>query len=168
MINWMYFPRNKRIDDKSAEVVGVLESIKDQIDSTTHELVSDQVLAVVRPGLESIGFEVEKGKKKDEKIHIPVLYGMNGKTDLAFDADAYNQACRYVVEVEAGRAVDNYQFLKDFFEVCSMNEADYLCIAVRNMCRGSNDFGKVCAFFDSLYTANRLGVPLKGILIIGY
>ena len=58
MINWMYFPRNKRIDDKSAEVVKVLESIKDQIDSATHELISDQVLAVVRPGLESIGFEV--------------------------------------------------------------------------------------------------------------
>ena len=41
MVNWMYFPRNKRIDDKSAEVVKVLESIKDQIDSTTHELISD-------------------------------------------------------------------------------------------------------------------------------
>jgi hypothetical protein len=168
MINWMYFPRNKRIDGKSSEIISVFDGVKDQIDSTAKDLISDQVLAIVRPGLESIGFKVEKGKKKDEKIHIPVLYGMNGRTDLAFDADAYSQADRYVVEVEAGRAVTNYQFLKDFFEVCSMNEADYLCIAVRNIYRGSDDFQKVCSFFDSLYTANRLGVPLKGILIIGY
>jgi hypothetical protein len=39
---------------------------------------------------------------------------------------------RYVVEVEAGRGVVNYQFLKDFFEACTMVGVEKLCIAVRN------------------------------------
>lgn len=53
-----------------------------------------------------------------------------------------------------------------------MSDVDYLCIAFRNIYRKSNDFNKVSDFFffffDGFYTSNRISIPLKGVLIIGY
>jgi hypothetical protein len=72
------------------------------------------------------------------------------------------------LEVEAGRGVTNYQFLKDLFQACMMYEANYLVIAIRNVYRKSQDFDRVVAFYNTLYASNRLSLPLKGILIIGY
>ena len=77
-----------------------------------------------------------------------------------------------VIEVEAGKALTNHQFLKDLFEACMMNEADYLVIAVRNIyatkLSASKDFEKIEQFFDTLYQSERLQLPLSGILLIGY
>ena len=67
------------------------------------------------------------------------------------------------MEIEAGRAVVNYQFLRDIFQACVMHDIEKLVIAVRN-----DDFETVINFLDTLYTSNRLNLPLKGILIIGY
>jgi len=86
----------------------------------------------------------------------------------SFDADAYNELEGFVIEVEAGRGVTNYQFLKDLFQACMMHEVSYLAIAVRNKYRNSRDFEKVQTFFETLYASQRLTLPLKGILIIGY
>jgi len=168
MINWMYYPKTKRGDVLSEQVIQVFNHVQDIIDSETHSLHSNEVLAELSCGLEELGFSVEKGKRNDEKIHVPVLFGLNGQTQLAFDADAYHSQMKYVIEVEAGRAVVNYQFLKDFFEACSMFDTEYLCIAVRNVYRNKKDFEIVCSFFDMLYSTNRMILPLKGILIIGY
>lgn len=85
-----------------------------------------------------------------------------------FEADALNPQNKTVVEVEAGRGVTNYQFLKDLFQACMMQEIEYLVIAVRNIYRGQKDFETVILFLDTLYASNRLKLPLKGILIIGY
>ena len=93
---------------------------------------------------------------------------MNGKIEKSFEANGYLQSAGYVIEVEAGRAVVNYQFLKDFFEACLMVNVDKLCIAVRNVYNKSNDFDKVCKFFEAMYASNRLSIPLSGLLIIGY
>ena len=169
MINWMYFPKNKKPDSISEQIVEAFESIATDIDSSTHaKQESNEVLAKMCFRLEAIGFMVEKSKKKEDLINVPVLFGVNGKVEKSFEADAYLESAQYVVEVEAGRAVVNYQFLKDFFEACTMNEVDKLCIAVRNVYRGADDFAKVCTFFDSLYSSGRLGIPLSGVLIVGY
>ena len=144
MINWMHFPKNKPLDEVSAQTVKAFEAVDATIDSYTHQLKSDDLVAV------------------------PVLYGVNGKIEKAFEADGYLPAAGYVIEVEAGRAVVNYQFLKDFFEACTMVGVDKLCIAVRNKYRAFNDFDRVCKFFEAMYASNRLGIPLSGLLIIGY
>ncbi len=168
MINWMYFPKNHPLDDTSRQVVNAFQNIASEVDSDTHHYKSDEVLAVVRPGLEAIGFEVEKSKRSEDLVAVPVLYGMNGKIEKSFEADGYLPAAGYVVEVEAGRGVVNYQFLKDFFEACTMVGVEKLCIAVRNTYKTSNDFEKVCRFFEAMYASGRLGIPLSGLLIIGY
>ena len=126
------------------------------------------MLTAVRPGLEALGFAVEKSKKSADLVTVPVLYGVNGKIAKSFEADGYLANSGYVIEVEAGRAVVNYQSLKDFFKACTMVEVDKLCIAVRNQYRTFNDFDRVCKFFETMYASNRLGIPLSGLLIIGY
>lgn len=167
-IQYQYYPKNKAITKELQRVVDEFNKKHTLFDSQTKELESNEVLAFVAEGLESLGYKVEKGKKETEKILVPVLYGVNGKLEQRFDADAYNENERIVIEVEAGRAVVNYQFLKDLFEACVMDNVEYLVIAVRNIYRRSKDFHKVMTFFDTLYASGRLKLPLQGILIIGY
>lgn len=168
MINWMYFPKNQPLDAVSRQVVAAFENIADSVDSNEYQYSSNEVLSIVRPGLENLGFAVEKSKKSSDLVAVPVLFGVNGKIEKSFEADGYLPDAGYVIEVEAGRAVVNYQFLKDFFEACTMVGVDKLCIAVRNKYRDFNDFDRVCKFFESMYASGRLGIPLSGLLIIGY
>ncbi len=130
--------------------------------------ISNEVLSKVRDGLENLGFLVESGKTAAEKIKVPVLYGPNGKVEKAFEADAYHAERKIVVEVEAGRAYTNHQFLKDLFQACVMQDVDYAVIAVRQDYRGSDDYSKIINFIEVLYTSTRLQIPLTGVLIIGY
>jgi hypothetical protein len=169
MINWTYFPLSDEPTPIVKSIVGVFESKADEIDSITHNpQVSDLVLSKLAIELEQLGFQVERGKKKADKIHVPVLYGRNGKVEKSFEADAFLKSEGFVLEIEAGRGVTNYQFLKDLFQACMMRDVDYLGIAIRNKYRTSKDFEKVFGFFDTLYKSNRLDLPLKGVLIIGY
>jgi hypothetical protein len=99
---------------------------------------------------------------------MPVLFGLDGQPEKSFEVDAYHEDDLIVLEIEAGRAVTNYQFLKDFFEACIMYNVDYLVLAIRKIYRKSRDFKKVITFFDTFYTSGRMSTPLKGILVIGY
>lgn len=168
MINWQFFPKSRIIPDHFIKVIGVFELNEKSISSVIHNYSSNEVLEHVRNGLEDLDFQIEKGKKSDDKIKVPVLFGQNGKLEQSFDADGYNNLFKTVIEVEAGRAVANYQFLKDLFQACMMYDVDYLIIAIRNDYRGNPDFQKVITFFNTLYASGRLHLPLKGILIIGY
>lgn len=168
VLNWMYFPKSRQAPEVCRDVVAVMEAAMDRIGSESLQLKSNEVLAELRAGLEARGFEVERGKRKNERIHVPVLFGRNGQLEKAFEADAWDRERGMVLEVEAGRAVANNQFLKDLFQACMMSGVDYCGIAVRNHYRGSNDFDRVCGFFDTLYASRRLQLPLKGVLIVGY
>lgn len=169
MINWMFYPKSDEIPDHLRCVIEkVFQKNLSLIDSAYNQFSSDEVLYHLRQDLETIDFIVEKNKTSDGKIKVPVLFGLNGALDKSFDADGYNKNTKTVIEVEAGRGVTNYQFLKDLFQACVMHDVDYLIIAVRNIYRDSQDFNKVMTFFDTLYASQRLKLPLKGILIIGY
>ena len=169
MINWVYFPKSDKPTNLVREIVKIFNDNFDKIDSTRHKLKSDEVLSNVSKGLEKIGFQVEKGKKKKEKIPVPVLFGQNGVVEKYFEADAFFEKEGFVLEVEAGRAFLNNQFLKDLFQACMMHNVEYLGIAVRMIYLDKNkDYEKVVQYFDTLYASNRLQLPLKGLLVIGY
>jgi hypothetical protein len=168
MINWSYFPRSDKPTDMSLQVVEAFRAVADQIDSSTHDLKSNQVLALLSSPLSSLGFRVETGKSASDKIRIPVLFGRNGKLEKAFDADAYHETEGFVLEVEAGRGVTNNQFLKDLFQACMMHDVWYAAIAIRNTYKKNQDYEIVERFFGTLYASNRLTLPLKGVLVIGY
>lgn len=167
-IQFQYFPKNKKISADLRAIVDVFIDKYNLICSPENELSSNSVLEILSESLIDLGFNIEKSKKKDDKIQVPVLFGKNGTMEKSFDADGYNAEQKIVIEVEAGRAVSNYQFLKDLFQACIMSEVEYLVIAVRNIYRNNPDFEKVITFFDTLYVSGRLSLPLKGILIIGY
>ncbi len=168
MIKYQFFPRSHGITSEISEVINCFEKSFHLISSDKHTLNSNDVLGILRNDLENIGFNVETGKAKNEKIPVPVLFGLNNQIDKSFNADALSKDRKIVIEIEAGRAVDNNQFLKDIFQACMMFEVEYLVIAVRNDYRGADDFSKVHTFLETLYISSRLTLPLKGILLIGY
>ncbi len=169
MIRWILYPNSNRPDSFVYEIIEVFEKNSQNIDSNINKKQeSDVVLGKIRADLEEIGFNVEKGKAKKDKIYIPVLFGLNGKVTKYFEADAYNKESGWVLEVEAGRAYTNYQFLKDLFQASVMHGVNYLCIAVRNVYRERDDFLKIKQFFDALYASGRFYTPLNAILLVGY
>jgi hypothetical protein len=169
VINWVYFPKSSPPPEFGLKVVELFEDVADIIDSSASVgQHSDSVMARLRPGLENLDFRVEKGKSTEDKIVVPVLFGRKGKILKCFNADAHAADQGWVLEVEAGRAVDNNQFLKDIFQACMMHDVLHLAIAVRNTYRNSDDFAKVEAFLETMYVSGRLQLPLKGILLIGY
>jgi hypothetical protein len=168
MISWQYFPKSNIIPNHLSEVISVFKDNEININSDNFEYSSNAVLEFVTKGLEQLNYKVEIGKKANDKVQVPVLFGINGKLEKYFDADAYNVDQKSIIEVEAGRAYTNYQFLKDLFQACMMFEVDFLTIAVRRTYLGNPDFQKIITFFETLYASSRLKLPLKGILIIGY
>lgn len=168
-IKWQAFPKHMQVSDFLLEVIEVFEENSTSIHSLSNEgQASNEALAKITPHLQELGFQVELGKTRADKISVPVLFGLNGRIEKSFDADAYHPFEKVVLEVEAGRAVANYQFLKDLFQACVMQNVDHLVIAVRNDYRGSDDFSKVTTFLETIFSSNRLILPLSTIIIIGY
>ena len=169
MLNYQFFPKTKQMPEHLLQVIQVFERVYKTINSDYNNLHSNEVLSIITKPLQDLYFDVEQ---KGHNIEVPVLFGRNGVVAKSFEADAYNQATKTVIEVEAGRALTNHQFLKDLFEACMMNEAEYLVISVRNIYATkssiSKDFEKIEQFFDTLYQSERLKLPLSGILLIGY
>ncbi len=150
MINWQFFRKSRIIPAHLENVLGVFELNKNLISLYVHNYSSNEVLENVRINLKKLDFQIEKSKKSKDKINAPLLFGQNGKLEKYFDVDRYNTVTKPVNEVEAGRAVTNYQFLKDLFKPSIMYEVDYLVIDVRKDHRGNPDFQNVITFFDTL------------------
>lgn len=168
MLKYQHFPKSQGVTEKILEVIGCFKQTYSQIKSPENKLQSDEVLKILGPHLEEIGFTVESGKRKEEKIPVPVLFGLNNEADRSFEVDGISKDGTIILEVEAGRAFTNFAFLKDVFEASMMPCVEFLVVAVRNRYRDSNDFDKIYTFLETLYISNRLVLPLKGITLIGY
>lgn len=167
-MEWIHFPRSTRPPQIVRDVIDAMHKIHPQIASARNDLLSNDVLALAAEGLEALGFKVERGKSGDDKVPVPVLYGLNGELEKAFFADAYHAQAGVVVEVEAGAGVANNSFLKDLFQACVMDGVTQLVIAVRIEYRKSRNFDTVRRYFETLYASGRLKLPLHGVTIIGY
>ena len=165
---YQLFPRSFGITKQVKQAIDCFENNFHLIDSENFNYSSNDVLEIVRDDLENIGFKIEKSKKQVDKIRVPVLFGLNNKIDKFFDADGISEDLSIVLEVEAGRAYRNNQFLKDIFQACMMPSVEYLIITVRNNYAGTDDFQSIFAFIETLYVNGRLKLPLKGIVLIGY
>ncbi len=168
MIQFQFFPRSQGITPNIKAVIDCFIEANGKIDSDYKNLNSNAVLKELSKPLTKLGFKVELSKSKDDKINVPVLFGFNDQIDKCFNADALSDDGTIVIEVEAGRATENNQFLKDIFQACMMFGVEYLVIAVRNTYRTHKDFEIVYSFLETLYISNRMHLPLKGILLIGY
>lgn len=173
MINWTFYPKTDPLPASLITVVEIFERKGGEIDSSKNDTnecrkKSDEVLAVLADDFAKSGYEVERGKKTDQKIKVPVLFGERGSSLQAFEVDCWHRQEKIVVEIEAGRAYANHQFLKDIFETSMMVDVDYLALAVRNVYKSKDDYAAINKWLETLYVTNRIKLELRGILLLGY
>jgi hypothetical protein len=138
-------------------------------------LTSDQVLAVLRDDLTAVGFEVEAGKEKAQKIGRPVFYGSNGVPTLRYEIDAYHTDWRCGLEIEAGRGWMGNAVYRDLVQAMVMVQVDFLILAVSNYYKYksggretvSRDFENTRNLAEALYGHSRFTLPYS-LIIIGY
>jgi|TARA_Y100000294_G_C8369244_1_gene262017 hypothetical protein len=183
-INWSYFPKTDPLPIELKETIEIFEKNFTKIDTITAEsiiaksskkrkeiseaLESDDVLKILTQDFLDANYKIETGKKKIDKIRVPVLFGEKGSTAQAFEPDGWHEENKIVLEIERGRAYANNQFLKDIFEASVMVNIDYLVLAVSNLYKDSKDYEKIVSWLETLYATNRIKLSLKGILLIGY
>lgn len=172
-IQYYCYPRTQSPPEFADHLVSAFRSNESAINTLELEdgLTSDEVLEEVRPELKTTGFDVEEGKKMDEKIHRPVLFGQNGEPELRYEVDAYHPEWRCGLEVEAGRAWKGNAIYRDLIQASMMVEVDTLAMAVPNAYKHANGtnpaFEKTNAVVDTLYAADRIVLPFD-LVLIGY
>src|SRR3954447_11379201 len=111
---WSHFPRNVRAPAWVDPLVDVVREAELEISTSGGAgLKSDAVLSRLAPGLSALGFTVEKGKNKADKIDRPVLFGDQGSTAVTMEVDAFHDVLGIAVEVEAGRSWNGNAVYRD-------------------------------------------------------
>jgi hypothetical protein len=173
---WKFYPPRIRPPSWVEEVVQAFEQVVDQIDTRHISSTSDAALAALRPGLLALGFEVEAGKRKAEKLRRPVLFGEQGSEDLAYEVDAFHSGEGIALEVDAGRGARGNAVYRDLIQTSLLVDARFLALAVQVEYRHSTSGRPVVVqsyrdtrnLLDAIYASNRLQLPLEGILLLGY
>jgi hypothetical protein len=176
-VRFTSYPRTDPPPQFVSQVVSVFQSCEESIctSSLPKGLTSDEVLAIVRPGLLDAGFEIEAGKHAAEKIDRPVFYGENGVPELRYHIDAYHPAWKCGLEVEAGRGWMGNAVYRDLVQALVMVQVDHLILAIANQYRYktggrsaiSHDYENVIAIANALYGHTRMKLPY-GLTVLGY
>ena len=176
-VRFTSFPRTSPPPQFTAELVEVFRAHEAQIGTKFIEdgLKSDEVLHVLRDDLVSLGFEVEAGKRSDQKILRPVFYGENGIPTLQYQIDAFNAGWACGLEVEAGRAWKGNAVYRDLITACVMIQIEHIVLAVPNAYRYSmkgrrsvsRDYETAVTLAEALYGHSRLRLPYD-LVIVGY
>lgn len=175
---WTYFPRNAIAPGWVAPLIEAVADAATNIDTRplpvadADRLTSDVVLAYVRPGLESLGFTVESGKKSSEKIHRPVLFGENGIPTVKYEVDAFHAHEGIAVEVEAGRGAFGNADYRDIIRMALMVDARFMVLlqplAYRTGATTKSAYASSRDLLDAIYASQRLALPFDGALLVGY
>ena len=184
-INYTYYSySNERIHKNLINILDIFKNKVKEIESindNNYGKKSDAILKTIEKELLASGFIIETNKKNQVRIQLS-----QEKEVKEFRVDAINPKTGIIIEIEAGRAVSNYQFLKDMIE-CSMISSKkliylnkektnisndlFLVIAVRNIYYFSgqkhNDYKTVKKWLKAL-DISKLNLKIKGILLIGY
>ncbi len=170
-------PRTEPPQELVPSLAAVFQSHETEISTEllNKGLTSDQVLAVLRNDLYNLGFEVEAGKLKAQKIERPVFFGENGIPTVRYQIDAYHPEWKCGLEIEAGRAWMGNAVYRDLIQASVMVQVEYLCLAVpisykfKAIGRDSisHDYDNTMKLAEALYGHSRLSLPYR-LIIIGY
>lgn len=172
-IRYYCYPRTEPPPDFADDVAGAFEENEDTIGTEQLDdgLKSDEVLGVVREDLVELGFSIENGKRKEDKIKRPVLFGEGGEPDLHYFVDGYQPEWNCGIEVEAGRAWKGNAIYRDLIQALVMVQVDTLVLAVPNIYKyssGNNPaFDKTKDVVETLYATERFDPPYR-LILIGY
>jgi hypothetical protein len=173
---WKYYPSRSRPPEWVEQVVGVFAAAEPDISSLQISTTSNSALAALRPGLVGLGFEVEAGKKRADKLRRPVLFGELGREAQAYEVDAFHPALGIALEVEAGRGARGNAVYRDLIQTSLLVDARFLVLAVQLSYHHHHSGRQVVVqsyrdtqnLLDAIYASQRLQLPLDGILLIGY
>lgn len=170
---WKFYPVRLPAPAWAETVLETFQTVRSEIESAEHHGVSsNDALAALRPGLEAIGFVVERGNTAADKIERPVLFGEQGSTVVAYEVDGFHEDSRVVLEVEAGRGAANNADYRDLVRASLMVDADYLILAMmleyRSGTQVMRSYEQTRKRLDAIYASDRLKLPLKGVLLVGY
>jgi len=174
---WHYFPSSRRPPAWAYAVVSVFTAAQAEIDSSSVvSLTSDRVLEHVRPGLETLGFEVEAGKRSVQKVRRPVLFGAHGGERVAYEIDGFHDEHGIVLEIEAGRGARGNAVYRDLIRTSLIVDARFLVIGVMSEYRHQSsgrptlvrNYKETVDLLDAVYASGRLQFPFEGILLVGY
>jgi hypothetical protein len=170
---WKFYPSRAQPPGWVAGVAGVFAEVRGAIDSRENQGVgSDLALAALRPGLETLGFAVEAGKRSADKISRPVLFGEQGRPRVAYEVDGFNAAHGIVLEVEAGRGAANNADYRDLVRTSLIVDAQYLVLAMMLEYRTGRttmrSYERTREQLDAVYASERLRLPFRGVLLVGY
>jgi hypothetical protein len=173
--HWSYFPRNVRAPEWVVPLADVVASAQAVISTVAGgRLESNDVLVALAPGLSCLGYTVEKGKRAEDKISRPVLFGEGGAAQVTMEVDAFHEALGIAVEVEAGRAWNGNAVYRDVVRASLLLDARHLVLMVPaaysppSAARPIPAYANTVALLDAIFASGRLGLPFDGVLVLGY
>ena len=139
-------------------------------------LNSDRVLALLRPGLERRGFRLESGKRKTDRITLPVLFGEQGIPRVRYDVDGVQDELGVLLEVEAGRGARGNAVYRDLVRTSLIVNARFLALGVMQEYHHKSNGKPIVVHsyqdakdqIDAIYASQRLQLPFEGVLLFGY
>lgn len=174
---WVYYPVSTRPPDWVSDFVHVVSECRGEIESkTVDHLTSDTVLSFLRPGLLKLGYQVEGGKRKADRIRRPVLFGEYGAERVAYEVDAVHDELGVLLEVEAGRGARGNAVYRDLIRSSLIVGARYLALGVMSEYRHQSggkgitvaSYREARSILDAVFASGRLGLPFEGVLLFGY
>lgn len=174
---WVYYPTNARPPAWSTEFLKVVSLARAPIDSEAAAgLTSNAVLETLRPGLEGLGYKLERGKGSAEKIRRPVLYGPQGVERVSYEVDGVHDGLGVVLEIEAGRGAMSNAIYRDLIRASLLVDVRYLVLGVmltyrfakRGRTVSETSYLKTKDLMDAIYASGRLQLPFEGVLLFGY
>ena len=137
---------------------------------------SNAVLAELATDLATLGFAVEQGKTKAQKLARPVFFGDEGTFLRTYEIDAFEPTNGVALEVEAGRATMGNAIYRDLIQASLMVDARHLALAVPVEYRYKSggrtvtepSYAKTYSVVEAIYGSPRLQLPFAGLLLIGY
>ena len=176
-IRFATFPRTEPPPAFASQLVDVFRAHEATISSISlpKGLQSNGVLGSVADDLSELGFEVERGKRKEQKIERPVFYGENGVPTLNYQIDAYHAGWKCGLEIEAGRGWMGNAVYRDIMQASLMIGIECLCLAVANAYkfkysnkdRSSSDYANTRHLAEAIYGHSRVKLPYR-LLLVGY
>lgn len=170
---WVYYPPENAPPDWVAALAGRVGDVQSDL-STADPLTSDTALAIMRPGLEDMGFEVEEGRRR--RLRRPVLFGEQGAPRITYEVDAYHPESQILLEVEAGRGWMGNAIYRDLVRTSLIVGARFLAIGMlleyryRSSGRETTNrsYAEAKDLLDAIYASRRLALPFEGVLLFGY
>jgi len=173
-IRFTSFPRTEPPPDFVAMIVAAFAKYETEISTELRSahLKSNEVLRIVSADLVALGFDVEQGQRKEQKISRPVFFGEGGLPTLRFEVDAFHSVWGCGLEVEATRAVRGGAFYRDLVQALVMVNVNHLCVAIPNFIQWgkgnkSRPYEECCRTADALFGHSRVRFPY-GLTILGY